>query len=31
MELKADPSFNLKVDPEDLIVRSFLPPDINDR
>ncbi|WP_302082950.1 hypothetical protein [Salinibaculum rarum] len=31
MELKADPGFNLEVDPEDLIERIILPPDINDR
>jgi hypothetical protein len=31
MELKAAPGFNLKVDPEDLIERIILPPDINDR
>lgn len=31
MELEADPGFNLKVDPEDLIERIILPPDINDR
>jgi hypothetical protein len=31
IELEADPGFNLKVDPEDLIDRIILPPDINDR
>lgn len=31
MELKTDPGFNLKVDPENLIERIVLPPDINDR
>lgn len=29
IELEADPGFNLKVDPEDLIERIILPPDIN--
>ncbi|MFC7164827.1 hypothetical protein [Halospeciosus flavus] len=31
MKLEADPGFNLKVDPEDLIERIILPPDINNR
>jgi len=31
IELEADPGFSLKVDPDDLIKRIILPPDINDR